>query len=544
MYSRDNDPGYRSDNYYLTTALADNAISFLQQHEKESPDKPFFLYLAFTAPHWPMHALAEDIFKYRGRFDKGYDALRRDRVERMKKLGLLPPQWEIPSTAGRWEDVKNREWELRCMEVYAAMIDRMDREIGRLVAELKRQGRLDNTLILFLQDNGASAEEMGRQPRKPAATEFEPLRPDQLPLSRPPLQTREGKPVLSGTDVMPGGPDSYIAYGENWANVSNTPFREYKHWVHEGGISTPLIVHWPAGIPESRRNSLVHDPAHLIDIMATCVDVAETTYPTERGGEKIKPLQGISLRPAFEGRPLERKEPLFWEHEGNRAVRRGKWKLVAKEDQPWELYDMEADRTEMHNLAAEMPELVRELAAEWDAWAARCDVLPLGGWRPRKVVHQDIPRLILKAGEALAPEKSPAVHDRALTVSVELLAPHGDGVLAAHGGRKVGYALYVKDGRLCFDLRKGGRLITVPAREPLPDRPATVAAVLNTEGNLRLLIDGRVVASRGRAGLLPRTPGEGLSAGHDSGDPVGEYPPSFPYAGRLGEVRIEMEVWQ
>ena len=163
--------------------------------------------------------------------------------------------------------------------------------------------------------------------------------------------------------------------------MSNTPFREYKHWVHEGGISTPLIVHWPGGISRSRQGKLESQPGHLIDLLATCVDVAGASYPTELNGNKIKPLEGVSLRPTFEGRRLRREQPIFWEHEGNRAVRDDKWKLVAKENEPWELYDMEKDRTEMHDLAGKELKRVKSMAAQWDAWAARANVLPLGAWR-------------------------------------------------------------------------------------------------------------------------------------------------------------------
>jgi arylsulfatase A-like enzyme len=183
---------------------------------------------------------------------------------------------------------------------------------------------------------------------------------------------------------MPGPATSYIAYGRDWANVSNTPFREYKHWVHEGGISTPLIVHWPAGIPVARRGRLEAQVGHIIDLMATCVDLAQTTYPREWQGKPIQPMEGISLVPAFQGQPLRRAAPLFWEHESNRAVRQGQWKLVAKAGQPWELYDMEADRTEMHDLAAKHPNEVQRLSAEWDAWAKRANVLPLGAWKESK----------------------------------------------------------------------------------------------------------------------------------------------------------------
>jgi arylsulfatase len=242
---------------------------------------------------------------------------------------------------------------------------------------------LDNTLVLFLQDNGGCAEDMGREANKSASpTPLKPFGPDDLqPKVWPPMQTRDGRWVRQGPNVMPGPPDTYIAYGRGWANVSNTPFREYKHWIHEGGISTPLIAHWPAGVRAQHRGKLEHQPAHLIDVMATCVDVSGSKYPTSFSDEKIKPLQGVSLQPAFRDKSLKREAPLFWEHEGNRAVRDGKWKLVAKENQPWELYDIQKDRSELHDLAAKNPKKVKALSAEWDAWAARSDVLPLGTWR-------------------------------------------------------------------------------------------------------------------------------------------------------------------
>jgi arylsulfatase A-like enzyme len=381
----ENDSEYRPETFYYTDAISDNAVKFLQQHKQDSADKPFFMYVAYTAAHWPMHALEKDIAKYRGKYDAGYEPIRRARFERMKKLGLIDSKWELSSQAGDWHSITNKDWEARCMEVYAAMIDCMDQGIGRIIEELKREKKLDNTLIFFLQDNGGCAEAMGRDLNKPESpTPLKPFGADDLqPKIWPPMQTRDGRWVRTGPQVMPGGPDTYIAYGKGWANVSNTPFREYKHWEHEGGISTPLIAHWPAGIPSKRDGKLEAQPAHLIDIMATCVDVSRATYPREFNGEKIKPMEGVSLAPAFKGKSLKRAQPIFWEHEGNRAVRDSNWKLVAKENQPWELYDMERDRSELNNLADSSSAKVKELAAKWNAWAARADVLPLGGWRAK-----------------------------------------------------------------------------------------------------------------------------------------------------------------
>jgi len=193
------------------------------------------------------------------------------------------------------------------------------------------------------------------------------------------MQTRDGRPLLGGPSVMPGGPDTYIAYGEAWANVSNTPFREYKHWVHEGGIATPLIAHWPRGI--RRRGEIEHQSGQVIDIMATCVELAAARYPSEHEGNEILPLEGVSLVPAFSGKTVQR-DGLYWEHEGNRAIRAGKWKLVAKGPAgPWELYDMDRDRTELHDLAAQYPKRVADMAAQWEAWARRAGVLPWI-WKP------------------------------------------------------------------------------------------------------------------------------------------------------------------
>jgi len=286
----------------------------------------------------------------------------------------------LSAQASDWGQVENKAWEARCMEVYAAMIDRLDQGIGRIVGELKRAGQLDNTLLFFLQDNGGCAEGVGRTARgdyttRPDRPPFPPMARDALQPDMIPKQTRDGFPFLQGPGAMPGPDGTFIAYGQGWANVSNTPFREYKHWVHEGGISTPLIAHWPAAI--KRKGELESQPGHLIDLMATCVDVAGARYPATYQGEKIKPMEGRSLAPAFQGKTIQR-EAIYWEHEGNRAVRVGGWKLVAKgANGPWELYDMKADRTEANDLAARYPERVKEMAARWNSYAARANVLPL-----------------------------------------------------------------------------------------------------------------------------------------------------------------------
>jgi arylsulfatase A-like enzyme len=337
------DQPWSTNNYYLTDTFTDFALQFLD--ESHRTNKPFFLYLAFTAPHWPLQAPAEEIAKYRGKYSAGWDALRTARHNRMLADGIVDKRWPVSprdSSAAQWEDLSDGERadrELR-MAVYAAQIDRMDQNIGRVLTKLKELGAEENTLVMFLADNGGCAEVINNS--KPGAA--------------------------------PGSRESFVSYGLPWANVSNTPFRMFKHWVHEGGIATPLVVRWPTVI--KRGGKLTAQPGHVIDLMATCLDVAGTAYPTNFYGREITPLEGKSLRTIVEGKKRKEHDALFWEHEGNRAVRQGKWKLVAKNNQPWELYDLEADRTEMHDLASANRKKVHEMEAIYSAWADKCGVLP------------------------------------------------------------------------------------------------------------------------------------------------------------------------
>jgi arylsulfatase len=383
----ENDPHYRPEEYYYTDAISDNAVAFLR--DTATQPRPFFLYVAYTAAHWPLQAREQDIAKYRGRYAAGYDAVRQERLIRLRQLGLLPTGGAPAATVGNWDAVVDKEWEARCMETYAAMIDAMDQGVGRILAQLREDGRLENTVVIFLSDNGACAERNGRQPvTEPPPADLRPMRPDELQRrSAPPMQTRDGRWVRSGPGVMAGPPDTWIGYGEAWANVSNTPFREYKHWVHEGGIATPFIVRWPR-LMDARpavRGGRCDEPAHLIDLFPTLQELAQADAVAAPSGRPMQTLEGKSLVPLFSApdRPLgSSPRDLFWEHESNRAVRSGRWKLVAMENQPWELYDLETDRMESRDLAAAQPERVRDLGARWQAWAERSQVLPLGAWKP------------------------------------------------------------------------------------------------------------------------------------------------------------------
>jgi len=331
--------------FYLTDAFSRNAVEFIDRYGR-GPE-PFFLYLAYTAPHWPLHAWPEDIAKYKGRYLGGWDRLRAERHRRMIEMGIVKPEWPLtprdPET-WPWEQEKNKELMDLKMAVYAAQIERMDYGIGQVLDKIREIGVEENTLVLFLSDNGGCAEGGPRG--------FD--------------RRNNGLP--------PGGVDSYMSYGLSWANASNTPFRRYKHWVHEGGIATPLIAYWPAVI--KKRGALTHQVGHIIDIMATCLDAAGVDYPKRYKGRPIKPLEGKSLLPIFKGGRRRGHDVLYWEHEGNRAVRAGKWKLVSRYPRGWELYEMEADRTELNDLSAKYPEKVEQLSKLYRAWASRCGVRP------------------------------------------------------------------------------------------------------------------------------------------------------------------------
>ena len=319
--------------YYFTRACADEAVAYLRARPK---DRPCFLYFAPTAPHLPLQAPEAAIARQKGRYDAGYEAIAAARLAKQKRLGLIPRETPLPPLPA-WAKVRRKPFEARCMEVYAAQVAELDAAVGRIVDALRAEGILDDTLILFLSDNGACAEATARNPPPP----------------------------------MPGGPETRCGYGKAWAAVSNTPFREYKHWVHEGGIATPFIAHWPAVIKPTAE--WCRAPAHLVDVMATLPDLTGRPFPAD-----FPPPEGVSLLPLFQGRPLpERAHPLLFEHEGNRALIEGDWKLVAKGPKgKWELYNLATDRNELRDLAAEQPDRVRRMAARWRAEAERTHILP------------------------------------------------------------------------------------------------------------------------------------------------------------------------
>ncbi len=328
--------------FYDTDAFTDCALKWLDEYQKDG--QPFLLYMAYTAPHWPLQAWPEDIAKYKGIYDGGYEAVRQARYERQIKMGLIDPKTsplppiEYGKKTQKWDDLSpdERKLEAMRMEIYAAMVDRVDQNIGRLLKRLEEQGKLDNTLILFLSDNGACAE----NPK-----------------------------VVTDPQAPMGTVASFVSYGQNWASVGNTPLRKWKTTSFEGGVCTPLVVHWPAGIkPQAGWN---REPAHLIDIMPTVLAVSGAQYPGESKEANIPPMDGVSLLPSFKGEAIARPKPLFFQFNKGSAIRDGQWKLV-RLGPTWELYDLATDRTETHDLAATRPELVKQMDAAWLAWWKDC----------------------------------------------------------------------------------------------------------------------------------------------------------------------------
>jgi arylsulfatase A-like enzyme len=359
------DPVPLGTDFYGTIAIADHAIACLKEHAERFGDRPFFHYVAFTAPHFPLHALPEDIERYRGSYSAGWSAIRAERFQRQQLLGLvrsplselegdLGPPYHFPEALERlgegevnrplaWDQLNQEQQTFQAMkmELHAAMIDRMDRETGRILDQLKAMDVYDDTLIFFASDNGASAEIMvrddGHDPR-----------------------------------AEPGSAATYLCLGPGFSSAANTPLRRHKTWVHEGGIASPLVVHWPRRI--SARGELRHDPGHLIDIVPTLLELTgiDDSDPASQEATPAKP--GMSLVSTFAEDGVLPERELWWLHEGNRAVRVGKWKLVAARDEPWELYDLESDRAETKDLAAEQPERVAELARLWeDRWQTWVD---------------------------------------------------------------------------------------------------------------------------------------------------------------------------
>jgi arylsulfatase len=351
---------------YLTDLFAEHAAGYVAELAKD--EKPFFLYTAFNAPHWPIQAPEDEVQKHATRYAAGWDALREERHKKQIEMGIVDAKWALSPRDPRvpaWEQAADKDWEKRRMAVYAAMIDRLDQGIGRILDQVEKSGIAENTLIIFMSDNGGNAEEIaGRKTHIPEAA----------------IAAHASTPCLIGDacagnvpSVMPGSMSSFQSIGIPWGNCANTPFRLYKHYAQEGGISSPFIACWPRVIkPTGMPVSAV---GHETDLMPTFLEIAGASYPAQVAAGSLPAMVGQSLMPLFAGRARTR-APIFWEHEGNKAVRDGKWKLVSRFPDGWELYDMEADRTELHDLAQAQPERARAMASMYDEWAKKIGVQP------------------------------------------------------------------------------------------------------------------------------------------------------------------------
>lgn len=344
--------------FYYTDSISENAVKYIEGHKE---DKPFFLYVPHVAPHWPIQAPEKDILKNKAKYLAGWDRLAELRIKRMVEKGVLNGSWPLPKDNAEelaWKEIKPeyRDWYAHRMATFAAMVEIMDRGVGLIVESLKKKKILDNTMIIFLSDNGGCAEEIGPKGR---AKNF-------------PLKTRDGNTIRLGNDpsILPGPEDTYASYGYDWAGFSNTPFREFKSFVHEGGITTPLVIYWKGKV----RKGVTRNLGHVIDILPTCLDIAGVEYPKTYKSHKIKPVEGKSLAKLFTGEMREGNESIFFEHEGNRAVRKGKWKLVRMYKGEWELFNMETDRLETKNLITKKPEIAKDLMKEYSAWTKRAGV--------------------------------------------------------------------------------------------------------------------------------------------------------------------------
>ncbi len=484
-----------SDAFYATDVFNDYALEFIRQGQKSG--KPWFLFLGHSSPHFPVQAPPERADKYYDTYLRGWDILRKERFARMQENGLIDgDRWTLTGRslvpvdrddiANGYSGQPNPEWDsldetrrrdlARRMAVFAAMVERVDHGVGQIVDHLRSSDDLDNTLILFLSDNGACYE-------------WGPFGFDGT--------SRRGTTTLrSGEDLRnTGGPGTHQSYGSAWANLGNTPFRLYKHFTHEGGISTPCIAHWPKGI--GSPDAWVRDPAHVMDVLPTLLEVSGARYPVTYNGNAILPREGISLLPAMRGERLGERT-LGFDHQGARAIRQGNWKLVWSKRMPhdiaWELYNLAEDRCETNDLAGGEPDRVNELVTEWEQWARRVNVL-------------------YEQPSADDQSKSPHIAHRPLTISGNVTSEAGSGVIVAQGGREHGYAVHLIEGKLAFDVRVEGQVTRIVSSVTVP-RTFDFTARLTVD-SVTLALNGELVANGSSPGLIPVQPKDAISIGRD-----------------------------
>ena len=537
---------YKEGEYYATDVFTDYAIDFLADSRKKDADgkrPPFFLYLAYTAPHFPLHAPKEEIDKYANAYLKGWDKLREERYAKQRELGIfdetvtltprsnIPKNWVNADTG--WADKDNPAWDTidsnrridlaRRMAIFAAMIDRMDQNIGRVINDLKVNGDLDNTLIIFLSDNGACAE-------------WDPWGFD--------INSGPQNVLHTGVklDEM-GSPETYHSTGSGWANASNTPWRLYKHYIHEGGIRTPMIAHWPQGI--ARKGEFEKSVSHIVDFMPTVLELSGANYPTEFQGKPIIPMEGRSLVKSFEGKQNSPRT-LFWEHEGNRGMREGDTKLVWVGTRAvWELYDLAKDPMEMNDLASEQSETVEQMAEAWENWAYRALVIDgmKADKQPGLKLALDLTKqdnffrdisgnnnAVTRQGEIpmknggryfdgdayleIPHSETQHCEKTALTIEATIVSECQNGVILACGGSGNGYSLALCDGTAVFAITTEGRRYAVQSEKPISGK-TTIRGRLNAQRKATLEIDGQIVATLELPDLIAKLPNEIMQIGID-----------------------------
>lgn len=509
-----------AEQFYATDVFNRYALEFIRQGRETK--QPWFLYLAHSSPHFPVQAPAERADKYEATYLRGWDVLREERYVRMQQLGLidgdhwkLTPRSIVPvdrdDIANGYSGQMNPAWTsldedrrrdlARRMAVFAAMVEAVDRGVGQIVDLLKTTNQLDNTLILLLSDNGACYE-------------WGPFGFDGT--------SRRGTTILrTGKELRDiGGRGTHQSYGSAWANLGNTPLRLYKHFTHEGGISTPFIAHWPSGIGTPDR--WVRTPAHVMDVLPTIVAAADAQYPTTHNGHPVTPVEGTSLLPAMRGEEMPERT-IGFDHQAAHALRKGDWKLVWSKRMPyeikWELYNLAEDRCETNDLAEKFPKRVKAMAAEWEEWARRVNV------------QFDAPGASERATE------SPLIANRSLKITGEVQCDTGVGVVVAQGGREQGFAIHLLQHKLAFDVRVNGSVTRIVSDKAAPNRFCFEAQL--TAKQMTLAVDGKQVADGKSPGLIPAQPKDALNVGFDELTAAGDYSPPNRLRGTVRNLQVK-----
>lgn len=516
---------WAQEDFYATDAFTDYALEFLSQ--ARAKDQPYFLYLAHSSPHFPVQAPKESIDRHMETYLRGWDALRQERFDRQKEMGLfpddsiLPPRSMVPVEPGNiangfsgepnpaWDSLpKDRQVDLaRRMATFAAMVEHVDQGVGQIVEDLKKNGELDYTLILFLSDNGACYE-------------WGPFGFDG--------QSRKGTNILHRGELLDqmGQAGSHQSYGSGWANLGNTPLNMYKHFCHEGGIASPLLVRWPKGLQQ--EGVWVDEPSHLMDIVPTVLEATGATYPLERNGQPITPVAGASLLGSMNGAALAERA-LPFEHQGARGLRQGNWKITYGKRQPtepaWQLFDLESDRSEQSDLSQERPEVASQLIAKWEDWATTVGAEPF--YEPLEG-KESTPASVASG--------SPQIANQPLTIVVEVKSAAPQGVVLAQGGNQHGYALHFDEGKPTFDVRVNAKVSRLQG-DPVKGAIRLEASLDAKE--MRLLINGEPSLSAPSPGLIPVTPIDALSIGQDIRTAAGNYSPPNPFNGTILSTRID-----